>query len=67
MVQTLVAGTRLQVTNAVTRQKKEEIVSTLKEKLDGSVIVFGMRFKGLDVGVAKEQQSASCNQQAAHN
>lgn len=39
----------LQVTNAITRQKKEEIVSNLKEKLESSVVVFGMRFKGLDV------------------
>ncbi|KAG2502051.1 hypothetical protein HYH03_000545 [Edaphochlamys debaryana] len=39
----------LQVTNAITRQKKEEVVSTLKEKLDGSAVVFGMRFRGLDV------------------
>lgn len=39
----------LQVTNAITRQKKEEIVSTIRENLKGSVIVFGMRFKGLDV------------------
>ncbi|GLC40945.1 Plastid ribosomal protein L10, imported to chloroplast, large ribosomal subunit [Pleodorina starrii] len=39
----------LQVTNAITRQKKEEVVSTLKEKLDKSIVVFGVRFKGLDV------------------
>ncbi|KXZ52091.1 hypothetical protein GPECTOR_10g1114 [Gonium pectorale] len=39
----------LQVTNAITRQKKEQVVSTLKEKLEGSVIVFGMRFRGLSV------------------
>lgn len=52
MDRTLVAGRpSAQVTNAVTRQKKEEIVTNLKQKLDGSVIVFGMRFKGLDVGL----------------
>ncbi|KIZ03422.1 large subunit ribosomal protein L10 [Monoraphidium neglectum] len=39
----------LQVRNALTRQRKEEIVADLKEKLEDSVIVFGMRFKGLDV------------------
>jgi len=39
----------LQVTNAITRQKKEQIVSNLKEKLESSVVVFGMRFKNLDV------------------
>lgn len=37
------------MTNAISRQKKEEIVTNLKEKLDGSAIVFGMRFKGLSV------------------
>ncbi len=41
----------MQVTNAITRQKKEQIVSDLKDKLGGSAIVFGMRFKGLDVSV----------------
>ena len=40
---------RTQVCNALTRQRKEEIVADLKEKLQDSVIVFGMRFKGLDV------------------
>lgn len=39
----------LQVRNALTRQRKEEIVADLKEKLNDSVIVFGLRFKGLDV------------------
>lgn len=39
----------MQVCNALTRQKKEEIVADLKEKLQDSVIVFGMRFKGLNV------------------
>jgi hypothetical protein len=38
-----------QVTNAITRQKKEDIVTDLKSKLDSSSIVFAMRFKGLDV------------------
>ncbi|MEW5306696.1 MAG: hypothetical protein WDW36_009144 [Sanguina aurantia] len=38
-----------QVVNAITRVKKTQIVTTLKEKLDESSIVFGMRFKGLTV------------------
>ena len=38
-----------QVANAITRKQKEEIVAHVKENLQGSVIVFGMRFKGLDV------------------
>jgi len=39
----------LQVTNAITRQKKEDIVKVLEGKLDDSVIVFGLRVKGLSV------------------
>uniref|UniRef100_A0A383WCQ7 Uncharacterized protein n=1 Tax=Tetradesmus obliquus TaxID=3088 RepID=A0A383WCQ7_TETOB len=39
----------LQVQNAITRQKKEEIVKELQGKLEGSVIVFGLRFKNIDV------------------
>ncbi len=39
----------MQVQNALTREKKEAIVERLKGKLDESVIVFGIRFKGLDV------------------
>lgn len=39
----------LQVTNALTRQKKEQIVTELTGKLENSVIVFGLRFKGLNV------------------
>lgn len=39
----------LQVQNAITRQKKEAIVKELQGKLENSVIVFGLRFKGLDV------------------
>ena len=37
------------MTNAITRKKKEEIVSTIRGNLKDSVIVFGLRFKGLDV------------------
>jgi large subunit ribosomal protein L10 len=37
------------VQNAITRQKKEEIVKELQGKLEGSVIVFGLRFKNLNV------------------
>jgi len=39
----------LQVTAAITRQKKEQIVSDLKQSLDSSLIVFSSRFKGVDV------------------
>jgi hypothetical protein len=42
----------VQVQNAITRQKKEAIVSDLKENLQNSAIVFGIRFKGLDVSGA---------------
>jgi hypothetical protein len=38
-----------QVQNAITRQKKEEIVKELQGRLEGSVIVFGLRFKNLNV------------------
>lgn len=48
----------LQVNCAITRQKKEEIVTNLKQKLDSSAIVFGMRFKGLSVGVLHLASSA---------
>lgn len=41
-----------QVTSALTRQKKEQIVSDITGKLENSVIVFGLRFKGLDVSAA---------------
>lgn len=44
----------LQVTNAISRQKKEEVVTVLKEKLEGSMMVFGMRFKGLDVATVQK-------------
>lgn len=52
----------MQVTNAITRQKKEEIVSDLKEKLNNSVIVFGLRYKGLDVSC--RGQFRSCRRSA---
>lgn len=39
----------MQVTNALTRQRKEEVVEVLKGKLDNSVIVFGFRFNKLNV------------------
>jgi ribosomal protein L10 len=47
----------MQVTNAITRQKKEEIVADLKEKLNNSVIVFGLRYKGLDVSCRGQSHS----------
>jgi hypothetical protein len=43
----------LQVQNAITRQKKEEIVKELQGKLESSVIVFGLRFKNLNVSSLK--------------
>lgn len=48
---------RGQVLNAVSRQKKEEIVKELKGKLDDSMVVFGMRHKGLSV----RPQDPSCS------
>jgi len=39
----------LQVRSAITRQKKEEIVTELTGRLEKSVIVFGLRHKGLNV------------------
>lgn len=39
----------LQVQNAISRQKKEAIVTDLKTSLDSSLLVFGLRFKGLKV------------------
>lgn len=38
-----------QVCNAITRQRKEETVTKLKSKLQDSILVFGFRYKGLDV------------------
>jgi hypothetical protein len=38
-----------QVVAALTRAKKEETVVDLKGKLDDSVVVFGLRYKGLSV------------------
>ncbi len=38
-----------QVRNAITRQRKEDTVDLLVEKMQSSSVVFGMRFKGLDV------------------
>jgi hypothetical protein len=49
----------MQVRNALTRQRKEEIVADLKEKLEDSVIVFGMRFKGLDVSCPRRCRDVS--------
>lgn len=37
------------VTAAVSRQKKTQIVTTLKEKFSDSTVVFGLRHKGLNV------------------
>ena len=38
-----------QVTNALSRARKEETVETLKSKLNESLVVFGMRHKGMSV------------------
>ncbi|GAX79238.1 hypothetical protein CEUSTIGMA_g6678.t1 [Chlamydomonas eustigma] len=44
----------LQVCNAVSRKKKAEIVTNLKEKLNESLIVFGLRHKGLSVATVQK-------------
>jgi len=44
----------LQVSSALTRQKKEEIVTELTGKLEKSVIVFGLRHKGLSVSTMQK-------------
>jgi ribosomal protein L10 len=38
-----------QVHNARTRANKEEVVEQLKGKLEKSIAVYGLRFKGLNV------------------
>lgn len=45
---------RLVVTGALSRKRKEETVSTLKEKLNESTVVFGMRHKGLPVATVQK-------------
>lgn len=40
-----------QVRNALSRTRKEETVELLVEKMQTSSVVFGMRFKGLDVRI----------------
>lgn len=44
----------LLVTAAITRQKKEAIVKELSDKLQTSTIVFGVRFKGLNVSTMQK-------------
>ena len=39
----------LQVTNAITREKKEKIVEKIRTHLDGSFVTLGVNFKGLTV------------------
>lgn len=39
----------LQVRNALSRQRKVETLETLEKKMGSSAVVFGMRFKGIDV------------------
>ena len=39
----------LQVTNAITRQKKEMIVANINEHLESSTFAMGMRFQGVSV------------------
>jgi hypothetical protein len=41
---------------AITKEKKERIISSLKEKLDGSSVVFSVRFKNVDVSTAPTTQ-----------
>lgn len=52
----------VQVTSALTRTRKEETVVHLKEKLDDSVIVFGLRHKGLNVSHQGGRVGGSCSQ-----
>jgi large subunit ribosomal protein L10 len=44
----------LVVSAAISRQKKEEVVTTLEGKLGKASIVFGMRYKGLDVATVQK-------------
>lgn len=44
-----VSRRQLVVSNALTRERKEETVKKLTGQLEKSTVVFGMRFKGLDV------------------
>lgn len=44
----------LQVSNAITREKKGQIVTTLKESMDRSVIVFGLRYKNMSVATMQK-------------
>lgn len=39
----------LQIRSALSRQRKEETVESLVQKMEGSAVVFGMRFKHIDV------------------
>ena len=39
----------LQVENALTRARKEQIVAKLEKAFEGSAVVFGMHYKGLSV------------------
>ena len=39
----------LQIQSALSRERKEETVEALVEKLSGSTVVFGMRMKGINV------------------
>lgn len=40
----------MQVTNAITRKKKEEIVDQLSSLMEQSIVMFGVRHKGVKVG-----------------
>lgn len=44
----------LQITAAISRAKKEEVVLNLKGRLDDSIIVFGFRYKGLPVSTMQK-------------
>lgn len=48
----------LQVQNAISRQKKEEIVADLVEKLDSSAVVLGYHHKGINVKTMTELRRA---------
>lgn len=47
----------VRVEGAISRQKKEAIVETVKEKLKDSALVFNMRTKGLTV---RSEMAFSC-------
>lgn len=39
----------MQVSDAISRQKKEQVVQTLQEELEKSIVLFGVRYKKIPV------------------